>query len=321
MRSFRNDTNMTSLHLVEPAFHPLIEAYPVITLSHQNLADFRARLVAVPSAHDYGVTLETMTVPGPQGSPCILVHSYRPRGAGGMLPCIYAIHGGGYITGFAQVMDFVYRPLAAAMGCALIAVDYRLAPETVFPGAIEDCYAGLTWTIQHAGHLGIDAARLGVMGESAGGGLAAALALLVRDRGELQLAFQHLIYPMLDDRTGSTAERHPSAGEFVWSPQNNRFAWAALLGHEPGIEGVSPYAAPARASDLTGLPPAFLSCGTLDLFAEEGIEYARRLIHSGVPTELHVYPRAIHGFDLVPGNPLADAAVRDSRAALARFLA
>ena len=313
--------NVTSLHLVDPALRPLIEAFPVITLTGQNLAEFRARLIAVPPVEDYGVRLQTVAVPGPPCSPSITLHSYRPRTAAGVLPCIYAIHGGGYITGDAKLLEFVHRPLVAALGCALIAVDYRLAPEIAFPGAIEDCYAGLKWTVEHAEHLGIDVNRLGVMGESAGGGLAAALALLVRDRGEYRLAFQHLIYPMLDDRTGSIAEPHPSAGEFVWSRQNNRFAWTALLGHEPGLEGVSPYAAAARATDMTCLPPAFISCGALDLFAEEDIEYARNLLHAGVPTELHVYPRAVHGFDLVPGNALADAAIRDSRAALARFLA
>lgn len=311
----------TGVHLVDPALYPLIEAYPVVTLTEEGLSAFRARLVAVPPPQDYGVSLETVCVPGPPGSPSVPLRIYSPRGSEDIHPCIFAIHGGGYISGSAGVMEFLHRPLSAALRCVLVAVDYRLAPETVFPGAIEDCYAGLKWTVEHARELSIDCDRLGVMGESAGGGLAAALALLVRDRGECRLAFQHLIYPMLDDRTGSTAERHPSAGEFVWSPQNNRFAWAALLGHEPGIDGVSPYAAAARATDLIGLPPTFISCGALDLFAEEDIGYARRLIHAGVPTELHVHPRAIHGFDFLPGNALSDAAIRESRAALKRFLA
>jgi acetyl esterase/lipase len=312
---------MSSLDPVDPSLRSLIEAFPVTTLTQESLTEFRARSVTLMPVEDCNVALEMITAPGPKGAPSVRLHSYRPRGMTGVLPCIYYIHGGGFIAGNARMLEYLHRQRVAALGCALVAVEYRLAPEAVFPGAIEDCYAGLEWTIQHARELDIDVTRLGVMGESAGGGLAAALALLTRDRGEYSLAFQHLIYPMLDDRTGTTLQPHPSAGEFVWSRENNRFAWAALLGHEPGLEGVSLYAAAARATDLTGLPPTFISCGALDLFAEEDVDYGRRLLHTGVPTELHVYPRAIHGFDLIAGNPLADAAICDSCAALARFLA
>ena len=157
------------------------------------------------------------------------------------------------------------------------------------------------------------------MGESAGGGLAAALALLARDRGEYSIAFQHLIYPMLDDRTG-TETPHPYAGEYLWTPANNMFGWSALLSVAPGSAGVSPYAAAARAADLAGLPPAFIATGALDLFVEEDIEYARRLIRAGVPVELHVYPGAFHGFDLSPDARVAQEARRISVAALRRAL-
>jgi triacylglycerol lipase len=159
------------------------------------------------------------------------------------------------------------------------------------------------------------------MGESAGGGLAAALALLARDRGEYQLAFQHLIYPMLDDRTCVAANPNPVAGEFIWTAHNNRFGWSALLGCEPGGANVSPYAAAARATDLSGLPPAFISCPTLDLFIDENIAYAARLLHAGVPVELHVYPGGFHGFDIFGGAaPISIHARADSRRALDRFL-
>ena len=159
------------------------------------------------------------------------------------------------------------------------------------------------------------------MGESAGGGLAAALALLARDRGAYKLTFQHLIYPMLDDRTCVAAEPNPVAGEFIWTPHNNHFGWSALLGHAPGRPGVSPYAAPARAVDLTGLPPAFIACPTLDLFIDEDVTYAQRLMRAGVPVELHVYPGGFHGFDIF-GDAAAVSlqARRDSREALRRFL-
>lgn len=264
--------------------------------------------------------LERVTVPGPEGAPDVPLLIYRPRGAARPMPCIYHVHGGGYVLGAAKDMEPAHRPLAAMLGCAIVSVDYRLAPETAFPGPVEDCYAGLAWTFGNAAALGLDPARIGVMGESAGGGLAAALALLARDRGEYSLAFQHLIYPMLDDRT-CTNQPHPFAGEFLWHAHNNLFGWTSLLGHAPGGEGVSPYAAPARATDLAGLPPTFLSTGALDLFLDEDIDYARRLLRAGVPTELHVYPGAFHAFDMMEGAKVADQSRRDSRAALARFLA
>jgi triacylglycerol lipase len=158
------------------------------------------------------------------------------------------------------------------------------------------------------------------MGESAGGGLAAALALLARDRREYKLAFQHLIYPMLDDRTCVTKSPHPYTGEFIWTPHNNSFGWCSLLGVAPGSADVSPYAAPARAADLARLPPTFISTGALDLFLEEDIDYAKRLAWQGVPVELHVYPGAYHAFDMEPIARVAVNARRDSVAALRRFL-
>jgi len=158
-----------------------------------------------------------------------------------------------------------------------------------------------------------------VMGESSGGGPAAALALLVRDRGEFELAFQQLIYPMHDDRP-CASEPHPTVGQFIWTPHNNRYGWSSLLGREPGGEGVSPYAAAARAEDLSGLPPAYIHVGALDLFLEEDLEYARRLMRAGVPTELHVYPGAFHGFELAADSAVARQARDDRLAALARFV-
>jgi triacylglycerol lipase len=212
-------------------------------------------------------------------------------------------------------------PLAIELNCAIVSVDYRLAPETVFPGSIEDCYAGLAWVFANAAEQGFDTARIGVMGESAGGGLAAALALLARDRGEYPLAFQQLIYPMLDDRNGSGAEPHPFVGEYVWTPEKNRFGWEALLGHAPGGADVSPYAAPARATDLSGLPPTFLYAGALDLFLEENLDYARRLARAGVPIEFHLFPGAFHAFELQADAYVSRQARQLSQSALRRFLA
>jgi acetyl esterase/lipase len=197
-------------------------------------------------------------------------------------------------------------------------VEYRLAPETVAPGALEDCYAALRWLHTAADEISVDRTRIAIGGESAGGGLAAALALLARDRGELPICFQLLIYPMLDDRTVTAEARNPFTGQFVWTPSANRFGWTALLGHEPGVADVSPYAAAARASDLSGLPPAYICVGALDLFVDEDIAYAKRLLRAGVPTELHIFPGAYHAFEMAVDAAVTVAAQRERRTALAR---
>lgn len=311
---------MTGRHLVDPDLLPLLDLYPTVTVTMDNLAERRARRLPVDPVRDDRVTLDVLRVPGPKGAPPIGLHVYRAVEPTEPLPILYHIHGGGHITGSAAVLEALHRPLAAALGCAIVSVDYRLSPETVFPGAIEDCYAGLGWTIAHAARWGLAVDQIGVLGESAGGGLAAALTLLARDRGEYRLAFQHLIAPMLDDRTCTSAEPHPHAGQFGWHAANNRFAWTAMLGQEPGGETVSPYAAPARAISLAGLPPAYLSVGALDLFLEEVLDYARRLGRAGVPVELHVWPGAIHGFELFGDAAIAQRANRASQDALRRSL-
>jgi triacylglycerol lipase len=312
---------MNSRHLVDPALLPLLDALPTIVVTAENLAERRASRMPLPIAEDDGVSIRKETVAGPTGAPDIDLYIMRPEKAVGPLPLIYHVHGGGYIVGSVPTFEGMLRAVVADVGCALVSVEYRLAPETVFPGAIEDAYAGLAWCFANAEREGFDTARVGVMGESAGGGFAAALALLARDRGEYSLAFQHLIYPMLDDRTGVTSEPHDYAGEFVWPAANNRFGWGALLGRAPGGDDVSAYAAAARATDLAGLPPAYIHTGALDLFVEENMEYARRLIRAGVPTELHVYPGAIHGFELAGSSAVGELAMQASRSALKRFTA
>jgi triacylglycerol lipase len=318
---------INSKHLVDPALLRLLDFFPPLELNDDILPAIRGRGSPAPVDDggdgrevDAAVGVGMRTIPGPDGAAEVGVVIHTPRGMQQPLPCVVHIHGGGFVLGSAAAMQVVHRKLAAAAGCVIVSVDYRLAPETRFPGAIEDCYAALAWVHREAAALGVDPARIGVMGESAGGCLAAALALLARDRREYAVAFQHLIYPMLDDRTCVHADPQPYAGEFLWTPLNNRFGWSSVLGVPPGSAGVSPYAAPARAGDLAGLPPAFISCGALDLLIEEDLEYARRLMRSGVPVELHVYPGAFHGFDLSPDAPVAMDARRDSLAALRRSL-
>jgi acetyl esterase/lipase len=236
----------------------------------------------------------------------------------GPVPALLHIHGGGYVLGVAEGSGPSSVRTAAEVGCVVVSVDYRLAPETVAPGAVEDCYAALRWLYTEADDLGIDRSRIAAGGESAGGGLAAALALLARDRGEYPLCFQLLIYPMIDDRTVTPASGSPNTGEFVWTRSFNRFGWRSLLGEEPGGAGISAYAAPARADNLADLPPTYISVGALDLFLDENIEYARRLLNAGVPTELHVLPGAYHGFELAPEARVTKLAETERRSALAR---
>ena len=183
--------------------------------------------------------------------------------------------------------------------------DWHL--KRAFSGSVEDNYAGLLWTHAHADEIGVDNARIAVMGESAGGGHAALLAIKARDRGEVHVRYQMLVYPMLDDRTGTTQTMPKYIGAYVWDAAANRFGWQCFLGQRPGGDKVPVAAVPARAIDLCGLPPAFIGVGSIDLFANEDIEYARRLLDAGVPTELHVVPGAFHGFD---HNPLASVSQR-----------
>lgn len=315
---------MGSSHLVDPELVAGLAMLPQLDFSTVDIVAVRAGLAAMrggaPVVDVPEVVTEEIMVPGPAGAPDVRVVVHRPRDAVGAVPAILHIHGGGYVIGEPSVGDAANKAVVRELGCAIFSVDYRLAPETVHPGPVEDCYAALVYMAGNAAALGLDATRIGVMGESAGGGLAAGLALLARDKGGPVLAFQHLIYPMIDDRTGVSSEPHPHTGEFVWRPQDNRYGWGALLGHPPGGDGVSPYAAAARAEDLAGLPPAFIAVGTLDLFLEEDVEYARRLTRAGVPVELHVYPGAYHGFQLAGAARVTLQANRDSLEALRRAM-
>ncbi len=217
-----------SLHLVDPELLPVLKSFARLPLSDATLPALREMalpLVEEPSEAGRQVQVVCFSVPGPQDAPEVGVIVYRPPQADTALPCIFHIHGGGYILGRAGQREAKHRDLAASLHCAIVTVDYRLAPETPFPGPINDCYAALQWLFAEAPNLGIDATRIGVAGESAGGGLAAALALMVRDRGEYNLTFQHLVYPMLDDRTGVSGSPHPLAGEFIWTAHDNAFAW------------------------------------------------------------------------------------------------
>lgn len=296
----------------DPSWFPLVD--PDLRDKARELLAGKTRAVQAPlSGLPAGVAKQTV----PAASPVTIyvVEPDRPRRRRG---AILHIHGGGFTGGTAFGGLVSLKALADRLDCVVVTVEYRLAPSTRFPGALDDNYAALGWLFHNAEALGVDPTRIVLMGESAGGGHAAMLAIAARDRGEFSPALQLLVYPMLDDRTGSARSQPAHIGQLVWTESKNRKGWSALLG-APAGEGQPPYGAvPARVERLAGLPPTFIAVGSLDLFAEEDIEYARRLVAAGVPTELLVVSGAFHASDwLVPSarssvrfNAAIDAALR-----------
>ena len=258
-------------------------------------------------------TEHAYTAPGPDGHGVPLL-VWRPREMTATTGALYWIHGGGMIGGIhrgAEIPSLL--AYAHESDLVVVSVDYRLAPENPHPTPIEDCYTGLTWLHESAVDLGVDPGRVVVGGASAGGGLAAALALLARDRGGPAIRAQLLLYPMLDDRNDSVSA-HQMTGVGVWDRTSNDTGWGCLLQGGQGGPDVSPYAAPARAEDLSNLPPAFLDVGSAETFRDEVVEYASRIWKAGGQAELHVWPGGYHAFDSI----VEDAAL--SRCAQAQRL-
>jgi acetyl esterase/lipase len=239
----------------------------------------------------------------------VSVRLHQPAAAKGPLPALLWIHGGGYIAGTAAMDDAICKEYAETLGIVVGAVDYRLAPEHHFPVPLEDCYDGLTWL---AGHASVDPTRLAIGGASAGGGLAAALALLARERAEIPLRFQLLTYPMLDDRTVQRTDIDETNVR-GWTNKSNAFGWRAYTGHQPGSNEITTLAAPGRCQDFSGLPPCWLGVGTLDLFYGESLAYAKGLQGAGVPCQLDVVKGAFHGFDLIRRKAEVSKAFRASQ--------
>ncbi|MEV6488740.1 alpha/beta hydrolase [Actinoplanes sp. NPDC051633] len=255
----------------------------------QRRATVEAMLAGIEVPENPNVVKEDRTVPGPEGEPDISVRIYRPRDAQGALPGIYFIHGGGMILGNVQGEDPVATLICDQVGAVVVSVEYRLSPEHPHPAPVEDCYAGLVWMAKNATELGYDASRLGLYGASAGGGLVIATALLARDRGGPAVKFMMPIYPMIDD-TNTTASSQEITDIGIWDREGNIQAWEWYLGGKPADQ----YAAPTRAENLSGLPPAFIDVGTVDLFRDEDISFAQRLMQAGVPVEMHVHPGSYH---------------------------
>jgi acetyl esterase/lipase len=310
--------------VIDPELAAFVEAMPVIDLSDPVAAraGFEDLLVAIESdlPEAEGITIEDRTVPGWEGDPDVTVRVYRPRAAPGVrLPAIVQIHGGGFIVGSVEAEHAGSVLVAAGVGAVVVSVEYRLAPEHAYPAALHDCYAALSYVHAEASALGVDTSRVALMGASAGGGLAAATALLARDLGGPPVCFQMLQIPELDDRLET-----PSMHAFVDSPVWNRplavQSWKAYLGARSGSADVPAHAAPARAGDVSGLPPAYVSTAEHDPLRDEGITYALRLLQAGVSVELHQFPGTFHGSALVTSAAVSRRAQSEVTTVLRRAL-
>jgi acetyl esterase/lipase len=311
--------------LVDPELVAGLEALPFRDFSAGTLSAVRAvlaeggQLQREQTAAD-GVRLTEKAVPRGGDGGAVRVLCYQPERPPAQMPVLLHIHGGGLVSGTPEVGYAAAIRAVQIYQCTVISVDYRLAPEAPYPAAIDDCYTVLAWLYAQADALGIDRNRIIVGGESAGGGLAAALCIMARDRGAIPIAHQMLTYPMLDDRT-CVRETIAQTGQYVWTRASNRFGWQSYLGRAPGDAGIPVHAAPGRCENMKGLPPAFIAVGALDLFLEEDVRYAMRLIAAGVGVTLEIYPGAYHAFTMFTETKAAKKFQNDWSYAFARAIA
>jgi acetyl esterase len=288
----------------DPELQSLLAFLPDVSLGISDPVKARAgflELIALLNADvdRSGVVIENRHIPGPVGAPEVPVRIYSPAGLDQTVPGILHIHGGGFVIGDLDSELGSCVALCRNLGVVVVSVDYRLAPETPYPGPLEDCYAALKWVSGNGAQLKLDPARLAVFGQSAGGGLSAATALLARDRGGPPICFQYLGIPELDDRL-QTASMQRFVDTPMWNRPNAELSWDFYLGdqYQRGADDVPYHAAPARAEDLAGLPPAYVSTMEFDPLRDEGVTYALHLMQAGVATELHSFPGTFHGSSL-----------------------
>tara|TARA_B110000003_G_scaffold11790_1_gene11876 strand:+ start:1100 stop:2062 length:963 start_codon:yes stop_codon:yes gene_type:complete len=307
------------LKLVDPELIPALEAIPEfdiwadLTITRA-VSLQRSNYIASTLPSVVGVTSSNHIVTQDNDQD-VAVRVYRPEGHTKPLPSLLWIHGGGYCFGSMEGDDYTVRRMVEKIGCVVVSVNYRLAPEFPFPVPLNDCYSALTWVFDNADMLKVDASRIAIGGISAGGGLAAGLALLARDRAEVSVAFQALLCPMIDNNSTS-ASSFSITDKRIWNRRSNLQGWMHYLGRQTTSEEepfvASKYAAPSHASDLHGLPPAYIGIGSVDLFIDENREYAQRLNGSGVATQLEIFTGGYHGFEFMVPNAKVSRLARDT---------
>ncbi len=283
---------------IHPDLQQLARKFPAMNCSKNNIWLIRWLVRLTPPAKKPdGVIIENIFIPGRDDQPKVRLRKYTPKSSAEAIPVLIWLHGGGYIMGKPEMDDRLCSSFVQDLGIAVVSVDYRYAPKHPFPAGLEDSYAALLWVASQAKELGIDGQRIAIGGASAGAGLAAALVQFAHDQQKITPVFQLLVYPMLDDRTCLRGDDGSNNYE-SWNQTSNRFGWESYLGKQYGEEEIPAYAVPARRQDLSGLPPAWMGVGTLDLFYDEDMAYAQRLTESGVSCEIKVVPGAFHGFDV-----------------------
>jgi acetyl esterase/lipase len=307
-------------YAIDPELLPLLELVPEGDFGDVASARARLALLVEPmnaSVDASGIAIDDREISGPDGP--LSVRVYRPDNdppAAGR-PAVLDIHGGGFVSGSIDMEHAFCVAVARGLDAVVVTVDYRLAPEHPFPAGVEDCYAALAWLHRDAASLGVDAARIAVAGQSAGGGLTAAVVLMARDRGGPPVCFQFLGIPELDHRLETTSMR-TFVDTPIWHRPNAELSWRFYLGEDPGE--VSPYASPAIAPDLSGLPPAYVTAMEFDPLRDEGIMYALRMMEAGVSVELHSFPGTFHGSAVVTTAAVSKRASAEMFVALRRGL-
>lgn len=307
--------------MVHPDLVNALGKSPAIHYSRKNRWLIQLLISLLPASKAPGdVIIRNIKINSKDESAKLRLRIYQPINPANATPVLIWMHGGGYIIGKPEIEDPVCIQFVRELGISVVSVDYRLAPKHPFPAGLEDCYFALMWAKENATSFGFDINRMAVGGTSAGGGLAAALAQLAYDRQEISPLFQLLVYPMLDDRTAFRTDIDDSLS-LPWSQKSNRFGWQSYLGKSFGKEEIPHHAVPARRSDLSGLPNAWIGVGTLDVFFEEDTAYAQRLREAGVACELEIVQGAFHGFDVFdPNIPIVQEFRRSQIAALRKYL-
>jgi len=310
----------TQISKIHPELQQVAKKSPKFSFNKRNVWFINSLMRLMPSPKTLeSIHVENVIIPSKDGQTKIRLRLYKPKSISVPTPVLLWIHGGGYVIGSPEQDDGACAQYVRELGIAVVSVDYRCAPKHPFPVGLDDCYSALQWVVSHSQELNVDSSRIAIGGASAGGGLAAALVQLTHDRKEIEPVFQLLVYPMLDDKTVLRTDIDDS-NNVTWTQKSNRFGWESYLGQECGAEDVPAYSVPARREDLSGLPPAWIGVGSLDIFHDEDVAYAQRLKACGIECEIDVVQGAFHGFDVFdPQVPIVQEFRKSQIAAMKKY--